>query len=170
MDPSLLVCRTGEAVHSCPGPSPHLADSTLMQHVGLAGHPVAGKKNRSAMLWGTGSALLSGLGFVALALFEQYNGMVCEMRTDLKHFNETQSNFVKREHFDKLKDKLRENFREYQEARTARGQLDQELRVSEKARADMAQELQRLRERLAYLEGRQIAVTPKAEPTAPSGN
>jgi hypothetical protein len=122
------------------------------------------------MLWGIASAVLSGVGFVALALFEQYNGMIGELRNDLKHFNETQSSYVKREHFDKLKDKLRDSFREFHEAKAARTQMEQELKVSEKARAEMAQELQRLRERVAYVEGRQIVVVPKLEPTLPSGN
>jgi septal ring factor EnvC (AmiA/AmiB activator) len=168
MDQSLSVCRKGDVAHAGPVTAPRLAEDLAAPVADPA--PAPGKKGRAALLWGAASAILSGVGFVALALFEQYNGMVNEMRNDLKHFNETQSNYVKREHFDKLKDKLRDNFREFHEARAARVQMEQELKVSEKARTDMAQELQRLRERLAYVEGRQVVATPMAEPRPPAGN
>src|SRR5947209_4875493 len=99
MNQSLLAGRPGDTVPPGPTASPHLADDAPLPHAPLAAFPGAGRKSRAAWLWGASSAVLSGLGFVALALFEQYNGMVSEMRTDLKHFNETQSNFVKREYF-----------------------------------------------------------------------
>jgi hypothetical protein len=169
MDHNLLVFRSGETGHTCAVPTPRPVEEGAPAAPGPT-PLIAGKKTRAALLWGICSAVLSGLGFVALALFEQYNGMVGEMRNDLKHFNETQSNYVKREHFDKLKEKLREGFREFHDAKVARTQLEQELKVSEKARADMAQEMQRLRERLAYVEGRQIVVTPKADVGPPAGN
>ena len=170
MDQSLLVCHQADSIHSHMGPTAHLSDTSMTHHVSLSATLPPGKKSRVALLWGVGSAVLSGLGFVALALFEQYNGMIGELRNDLKHFNETQSSYVKRENFDKIKDKLREGFKELHEARTTRTQLEQELKASEKERADVVQELQRMRERLSYLEGRQTAVAPRTKALPPSGN
>ncbi len=166
MDQGIVACRHQEIVHSCTTSSVHLAEPAPTLHDGAPPTAAAaGKRNRAAWLWGAGSAILSGLGFVALALFEQYNGMVSELRNDLKHFNETQSNFVKREYFEKFREKSREGFHELREIKSERAQLEQELKISEKARADMARELQHMRERLAFLEGRQTNL-PRAEPIA----
>jgi hypothetical protein len=54
-----------------------------------------------------GGTLLSALGFVGLALFEQYNGMVTELRHDLKNFNETTAELVKKDSLQRLRDQLR---------------------------------------------------------------
>jgi hypothetical protein len=164
MDQGLVACRHQEIVHSCTTASVHLADPGPSSHAGAVAAP-AGKRSRAAWLWGAGSAVLSGLGFVALALFEQYNGMIGELRNDLKHFNETQGNFVKREYFEKFREKSREGFRELREIKAERAQLEQELKTSQKARAELAKELQHLRERLAFVEGRQTTL-PRAEPAA----
>jgi hypothetical protein len=103
-----------------------------------------------------GGTLLSGLGFIGLALFEQYNSMLAEFRNDLKHFNETSSEFVKKESLQRLRDQVKGRFKEVEESNAERAQLVTELRASEKAREEMARELQRVRERLAFLEGRQM--------------
>jgi chromosome segregation ATPase len=112
------------------------------------------------MLWGTGGTVLSAVGFIALALFEQYNGMLSELRSDLKHFNETSSEYVKKESVQKYREEMRECLKEQQTSNAARSQLEQELRASERAREQMGRELQRMSERLAFLEGRQSASPP----------
>jgi hypothetical protein len=116
-----------------------------------------------------GGTILSAAGFVGLALFEQYNSMLSDLRNDLKHFNETSSSFVKKDSFQRFRDQTKERFKETQDALGVKAQLEHELKVSEKARADMAQEMQRMRERMAYLEGRQSA-TPGMQPSSPPDN
>jgi len=102
-----------------------------------------------------------------LALFEQYNGMIIELRSDLKHFNEISADFVKKDSLQRLRDQLKERFKEVEESSTARTQIETELRASERAREEMARELQRMRERLAFLEGRQtrpVSSQPASSP------
>ena len=117
------------------------------------------KKRR--LLWGLGGTILSALGFVGLALFEQYNGVLSELRADLKHFNETSSDYVKKDSFQRFRDHFRDCIKEFHEAEVAKARLEQELKASEKARDELAQEVLQIRERLAYVEGRQTA-TPTA--------
>jgi hypothetical protein len=141
----------------------HVDQSPLTQH---ASSPISSSKRtrRAAILWGIGSTVLSGIGLIAFALFEQYNGMLTELRNDLKHFNETSSEYVKRDRFTKVIDMLKEQSKELQASSFARAQLEQELRTNEKAREETARELQRMRERLAFVEGRQTASTSLASP------
>ena len=119
------------------------------------------KAKKRRLLWGLGGTILSGLGFVGLALFEQYNGVLSELRADLKHFNETSSEYVKKDSFQRFRDHIRDSMKELHGADVAKVRLEQELKLSEKAREELAQELHQMRERLAYLEGRQTA-TPTA--------
>ena len=113
------------------------------------------KKRR--WLWGLGGTVLSGLGFVGLALFEQYNGLLSELRADLKHFNETSSEYVRKDSFQRFREHFRDCMKEFHESEAAKGRLEQELKASEKARDELTQELHQMRERLAYVEGRQTA-------------
>ncbi len=101
-----------------------------------------------------------------MLLFEQYNGMLAELRNDLKHFNETSGEFVKKDVLQKTREHMRDCYKEMQACNVARTQIEQELRLSEKARTDMVAEMQRLRERLAFLEGRQTAVPPEPSVSA----
>jgi hypothetical protein len=113
-----------------------------------------------------GGTILSALGFIGLALFEQYNGMLTELRNDLKHFNEISSELVKKESLQRLRDQLKERFKQLEESSVAKSRLEAELKASEKAREETARELQRMRERLAFLEGRH-ASAPNAQPFPP---
>lgn len=124
-------------------------------------------RRRLALLWGIGSTGLSAIGLIILMLFEQYNGMVAEMRADLKHFNETSSEYVKKDRLQRCWERIRELSKEVNASKTAREQMDQELKASERAREDQAKENQRLRERLAYLEGMKAA-RPGSDPTPPA--
>jgi chromosome segregation ATPase len=93
-----------------------------------------------------------------MILFEQYNGMLTELRNDLKHFNETSGEFAKRDSLQRCRDQIKECLKEIQAANTARAQIEQVLRASERTREEMTRELQRMRERLAYVEGWQTAL------------
>lgn len=110
-------------------------------------------RSRRALLWGVISTVLSAIGLIGLGLFEQYNGMLSELRTDLKHFNETSSEYVKKDRLQKCWERLKECTKEMGASAVARERLEQELKAGERTREDMAKEMQRLRERLAYLEG-----------------
>ena len=128
-------------------------------------------RNRRALICGIVSTVLSAIGLIGLALFEQYNGMLSELRTDLKHFNETSGEYVKKEKFQKCWERLKECSKEINAAAVARERQEQELKASERNREDMAKEMQRLRERLAYLEGIKVGTalnTPSSSVSTPS--
>jgi hypothetical protein len=155
MDQNALVCRNSGCAPSSGPHSAHFTDASAVDHA----HPSAPssplRKGHSTLFWGLGGTVLSALGFVALALFEQYNGMISELRSDLKHFNETSSEFVKRDSFQRLREQTKEHFKEVQEVTGTKAQLEHELMASEKAREEAARELHRIRERLAFVEGQQ---------------
>jgi hypothetical protein len=119
------------------------------------------KAKTRRLLWGIGGTVLSALGFVGLALFEQYNGVLSELRADLKHFNETSSEYVKKDSLQRIREHFRDCMKELHESDAVKVRLEQELKASEKARDQLVLELHQMRERLAYMEGRQTA-TPAA--------
>jgi hypothetical protein len=154
MQSSEIICR--------PAPS-HSSHDSHMPQIGAAHehhpdalvNPALHRFKGKGLIWGLGGTILSVAGFIALALFEQYNGMLSELRNDLKHFNETSSEFVKKENAQRYREEMKTCTMEIQASRAARTLLEQELRASEKAREEMAHDLQHMRERLAFLEGRQ---------------
>jgi hypothetical protein len=119
------------------------------------------------LFWGVGGTILSALGFIGLALFEQYNGMLTELRSDLKHFNEISSELVKKDSLQRLRDQLKERFKQLEETTVAKSRLEMELRASEKARDQVASELHQMRERLAFLEGRYSSFASAQLPPSP---
>ena len=145
MEPNPLVCNRVETVTAA------------------AGHPAAPSRNRRALFWGLGGSLLSVAGFVALALFEQYNDALAELRTDLKRFNETSGEYVKKDQIQHIREQLRELYKDYAAAQAARAVLEQEMKASERSREELTREVQRTRERLAYLEGVRAATPATAE-------
>jgi hypothetical protein len=157
MEQSELAYRNGDTASPVVTQAAHVDDTK-------SASSASPRRGRGPLLWGMGGTLLSAVGFIAMILFEQYNSVLSELRSDLKHFHETSSEFVRRDSFQKFRDQFRERFKEMQAANLARMQLEQELRVAEKARDEMTRTLQQLRERLAYVEGRQIAV-PSINPT-----
>ena len=170
MDPTNLAFRNGEGI-ACPPQASQIAGGTGAHGVDPGAHPGRKRRGRTALLVGLGSTILSVLGFGALTLFEQYNSLVSEMRSDLKHFNETSSEFVRRDSFQRFRDQVKERvFKELPEANLTKYRLEEELKASEKARIETAEELRRLRERLAYLEGRQAATTTAKAPALTPNN
>jgi hypothetical protein len=149
-----LLSPSEELQPACVLHSAHLNQGAVVPN-GISPIPSPKGIRRGALLWGIGSTILSAIGLVAFALFEQYNGMLTELRNDLKHFNETSSEYVKRDRFVRVIDQLKEQSKELQASCFARAQLEQELRANERAREETVRELQRMRERLAFVEGRQ---------------
>jgi DNA repair exonuclease SbcCD ATPase subunit len=115
------------------------------------------KAKKRRWLWGIGGTAFSAIGFICLALFEQYNSVLSEFRADLKHFNETSSEYVKKESFQRFREHFRESMKELHEGELTRVRLEQELRASEKAREELTLELRQMREHLAFLDGRQTS-------------
>lgn len=127
-------------------------------------------KGRRALFWSAGGTVLSAVGFVALALFEQYNSCLTELRGDLKHFNEISADLVKKESMRRCYDTVKECKQELHAVRTTRTDLDKESALYRKDREELLRELQKLRERLAAVEGRQAAtpvVFPVFQPAKP---
>lgn len=116
----------------------------------------ASKKLR-AVVWGLSGTVLSGIGFIALALFEQYNSNLRELEHDLKHFHEVSGEFVKKDSIQRCYERLKESVKEVQASNEARARLEKQLDASERDRRELARDLQQMRERLATVEGRQAA-------------
>jgi hypothetical protein len=162
MDATDLVCRGVETIAS-PTPPAHRQPDPAPAGSAPPAPAARGGKGRLAFLWGVSGSVLSAVGFVGLTLFGQYNDSLTELRRDLKHFNETSAELVKKESMQRLRDQLKEWHKEIQAAAVARAQMEQEWQAGQKERHEMAAELQRLRERLAAVEGRQAA-TPIVVP------
>src|SRR5260370_40761828 len=96
MEQSGLNCRNGPGHSSCAAPLAHLPAEAPI-NPDPASHAIPHRHRGRGLIWGLGGTILSVFGFIALALFEQYNSMLGELRSDLKHFNETSSQFVKKE-------------------------------------------------------------------------
>jgi hypothetical protein len=157
MEQSGLICRNGPGHPSCTAQLAHLpAEGPI--NPDPASHAIPHRHRGRGLIWGLGGTILSVFGFIALALFEQYNSMLGELRSDLKHFNETSSQFVKKDNVQRYRDEMRECLKEIQASNAARSRLEQELRASENAREEMVREVHRMRERLAFVEGRQTTL------------
>jgi hypothetical protein len=169
MSQAALVCGNGAGASSCPTAPSYVAEDGRLCQTPAPAQTVPKGKGRAALLWGVGSTLLSLLGFVAWAMFEQYNNSLSELRSDLKHFNETSSSFVKRDTLQRFREKAQERFKELQSVSVLREHLEKELKTSERAREEMAHELQQLRERLAFVEG-QHSMAPNLQRPSPGKN
>jgi hypothetical protein len=131
-----------------------------------ASHPSKGK-GRLALLWGIGGSVLSAVGLVALTIFQLYNDSLNELRRDLKHFNEASADLVKKESLDRFRGKVAECSQRVHATAAARAQVERDLLASEGQRKALESELQRLRERLAAVEGRQAATPVVIPPPHP---
>jgi hypothetical protein len=158
-----------ENITVCTAPPPLAGSKGLAAPAPACCHqagPAAPKsKGRATLLWGiSGGTVLSVVGFIALALFEQYNDCLNELRGDLKHFNMTCADLVKKEDLRNRMTSIKTALKELQAANAAAAvreagmaHLEQQLKASEDEAKELTRELQRLRERLASVEGRQAA-------------
>ncbi len=159
MEPSSLGYQIAEPDLARPAPAALPCGLDAASRAYPPAHPLPHSPTgpRRYLLWGMGGTILSVIGFIAMLLFEQYNGLVAELRADLKHFYETQSELVRKDALRHFHERLREFTKEVEASNIARAQMEHELRASERAREELTRELQRLRERLASVEGRQAA-------------
>jgi hypothetical protein len=161
MDQNSVVVRKVETIvpHN-PRTSQHASDAVMDQSQIVsptAAHPK--KKGRLAFVWGISGTAFSALGFVVLTFYQQYNDSLNELRRDLNHFHEVSAELVKKESLRKCREKLMECLKELRDSAVMREQVERELRASEEQRKEMARDLQRVRERLASVEGRQSALS-----------
>jgi len=120
----------------------------------------ARKKRSNSLFWGiSGGSILGALGFVALTFYQQYNDSIVELQRDLKHFNTTCADLVKKDDLSHrfktcwtMVEKLDKTLGEKSERLALMEHL---LKNSEDERKEQAHEVQRLRERLAGVEARQ---------------
>jgi hypothetical protein len=146
------------------------------RHCGEPGATPHGSRRRGTLFWGlSGGTLLSAVGFVALTLYQQYHESLTELRNDLKHFHLTAAEQVRKEELQGRLTAVWGGIRGLQAAQTACAardarvaHLEQQLHSGEEDRKHLAREVQRLRERLAAVEGRQAA-TPTVLPASHVG-
>ena len=119
MDQSTTICQAAE------GPPHSLAQPAQLSETLSPTGSTHVSKGRRALFWSMSGTILSAVGFIALALFEQYNGMLAELRGDLKHFNEISSEFVKKDSLQRLRDHIRESLKDLQAACATRVQMEQ---------------------------------------------
>ncbi len=135
--------------------------------------------HRVALFWSvSGGTILSVVGFIALTLYQQYSDSLTELRNDLKHFNTTCADLVKKDTLHNRFASIKESIRDLQAANlsstkelqavqsaavfrdTRTAQFETRIKAMEDERRQLIQEIQRLRERLASVEGRQSALLP----------
>lgn len=122
------------------------------------------KKNRGvSWFWGiSGGGILGAVGFVALTLYQQYNDSVVELHRDLKHFNMTCAELVKKDEFANRTRAFWNRMEKLEKAVSDKSErvllLEHVLKESEEDRKQLNREVQLLRERLAMVEGKQTAL------------
>jgi hypothetical protein len=119
---------------------------------------------RPVLIGGLTGGVLLALGPIPVALFQQYNGLVSELRTDLKHFDDTSGENVKKAKLEKCRAAIKQCSREIKTWGLAKEVIERELKASEKEKMELATELCRLRERLVYLDGITTRSSLKAAP------
>jgi hypothetical protein len=161
-----------------------LAAETL-RSTALAGVPAKGEE-RLPVFWRVfGATLLSIAALVVITLCQHFSSSLNELRSDLGHLNEdlrkdmarlneSQAHLVPKEEFSTRITSVWNSIKELQTLSSTVAALkekalvrDEQLREQEERR-ELVRELQRLRERLATLEGRQEA-HPAAKLPAVSG-
>jgi hypothetical protein len=154
------VCRNVEFVAPVNSRIPHQAQERPAEQSQLI-NPTASprSKGRLGLVWGISGTVLSALGFLAVTLYQQYNDSLSELRRDLNHFHEASAELVKKESLRKCREKLIECLKELRESAAMRTQVERDLHASQEERKETVRELQRVRERLAAVEGRQSAMT-----------
>jgi uncharacterized protein (DUF3084 family) len=104
------------------------------------------------LLWGLTGLALSALALVVV-LFERYDGLVSELRTDLNQLNDTSGDYVRKSKLEKCRAVLKQCSREKYAWSTARKQIERELNASKQERTELKSELRRMHERLTHLDG-----------------
>jgi len=168
MDQNNIVCRNVEFVSPASSRVPQQARELPAEQSQTISHPTSPKKKgRLALAWGISGTVLSALGFLGVTLYQQYTDSLNELRRDLNHFHEASAELVKKESLRKCREKLAECLKELRDSAALRTRVERDLHASEEERKETLRELQRVRERLAAVEGRQSAITVVLPPVDP---
>jgi CII-binding regulator of phage lambda lysogenization HflD len=132
----------------------------------VAPEPAKGEERLSVFWRVFGGTLLSITALVCITVYQQFNGSLNELRHGLNALHETRADLVKKDEFSSRMTSVWNGIKELQAAHAAAAAakeritlLEQQLKASEEDRKELTREFQRLRERLAALEGRQAAGT-----------
>ena len=136
----------------------------------VAPEPPKGEE-RISIFWRVfGGTLLSIAALVCVTVYQQFSNGINELRNGLNNLHETRADLVKKDEFGGRMTSVWSSIKELQAASiavTAAKEritlLEQQLKASEEDRKELNREFQRLRERLATLEGQKAAaVSTKA--------
>jgi hypothetical protein len=124
-----------------------------------------------SIFWGiSGGSLLGAAGFVLLTLYQQYDNSVTELERDLKHFNESCAGLVRKEELSNRTKTQWEAIQKLDKTLNEKSErislLEHEAKFHEQQDRELLREVQRLRERLAAIEGKTSVLAPisHAEP------
>jgi hypothetical protein len=157
-------------------PLPHPAITILAPEAIRAGTaplpaPSAKGEDRMSLFWRIfGGTLLSLAGLGGLTIYQQLNNSITEVRNEVNRINEGRGELVKKEELAARTTTIWNGIKDLQSAngtvtalKEREGVLEQQLKASEDERREMSKEIQKLRERLAALEGRQPGPTSKPD-------
>lgn len=118
-----------------------------------------------SIFWGiSGGSLIGAVGFVLLTLYQQYDNSVTELERDLKHFNESCAGLIRKEDFSNRTKSQWEAIQKLDKALSEKSErisvLEHEVKTHIEQDRELAREVQRLRERLAAVEGKQSMMIP----------
>lgn len=132
--------------------------------------PVRGEERISVFWRVFGGTLLSIAALVCITFVQQFSNSLGELRANLTHLNESRGDLVKNEDFNNRMTAVWNNLKELQGANVGvvalkerSALLEQQLKTAEDERKELAHELQRLRERIAVVEGRQAATAGRRD-------
>src|SRR5579871_4092035 len=157
-----------------------LLEAETLRSTALAGTPVmpAEGEERLPVFWRVfGATLLSIAALVVITLCQHFTSSLNELRSDLSHLNEDlrkdmarlnegQAHLVQKDEFSTRITSVWNSIKELQALGATVAALKEKTLVREEQlrqqdeRQELVRELQRLRERLALLEGRQGAAPP----------
>jgi hypothetical protein len=144
-----------------------------------AAPPVKKEEDRIPLMWRLSfGALLSLVALVCITLYHQLNNTLSALRSDVANVNAKSAALVSKDEFNKglieinsRNKTLQDSIKDLHQANAAllalrerSDQLKERLDKSDKKREELAEEVQRLRERLAVLEARRAKDPAEKKP------
>jgi septal ring factor EnvC (AmiA/AmiB activator) len=139
-----------------------------------AAPPGKGEEKISVFWRVFGGTILSITALVVITVYQQFSGALAELRSDMIRSNEARAELLKKEEFNNRLTSVWNSMKDLQTGQAAvtsvrerASLLEQQLKTAEDERKELSRELQKLRERVAALEGRQAhAAHERAAPAA----
>jgi hypothetical protein len=124
-------------------------------------------EERISLFWRVfGGTILSIVALVAVTLYQQFTNSLGEIRSNVNHLTESRAELIKTDEFNTRLTTVWTSIKELQAAQAANAALktkadllEQQLKMADDERKEMARQLQQLRERQAAVEARQASVT-----------